>query len=328
MNVAPKIEEVLNGVYRIRIDVPFGVESVSIYLLDFPPLMLVDSGPRMPGLFGAIQDAIRSAGFDPREIDSLLITHGHVDHHGLASRFREMGIKVMIHREDLNRLSHNSSFIKAEFFYYAELLSSFGIPAEFTSRFSKVAKWFEGLALPCSCDRVLEGTEKIEGENLSARLIHCPGHSAGHVMLELTNLGALITGDHLLPDITPNPELYYPPRNSMLSGLTDYVESLKSMESIDAELAFPAHGEPFLNPGERAREVIEHHRERANKVLEVGRSGAKGLWEITLELFEEEIKRGELELFLALKEVLGHLEMLKNMGRLEGFEFPSHLPVR
>ncbi|MDD5749036.1 MAG: MBL fold metallo-hydrolase [Actinomycetota bacterium] len=319
MSETVRVEKQAESIYRIRIEVPFGVESVSLYLLDFPPLVLIDAGPRMPGLFKSILNSIKSAGLDPERIEALIITHGHTDHHGLASRFKELGAKVLIHAEDVKRLNHEPRFIEEEFSYYAELFERLGIPQESVSDFNEVMERFREFALPCGCDKELEGGEVFEGRNLTARIWHCPGHSAGHIAIEIPEEKILITGDHLLPEITPNPELYYPPRGKRISGLPDYIESLELIRSLEGRVALPGHGEPFADPTDRVREVIFHHEERARRVKELMDSGACGLWEITFEMFREEIKTGgSLQAFLALKEVLGHLEILKERGKIKG----------
>ncbi|MBK5092729.1 MAG: MBL fold metallo-hydrolase [Actinobacteria bacterium] len=315
----PTIEEIRDGIYRIRIEVPFEVGSVSIYLIDFPPLILVDSGPIMPGLYEGILSAIKEVGLDPGSIERLIVTHGHIDHHGLARHFREgLGLEVWVHREDAWRVSDFESSIKDTFDFYVELMLRWGIPEELASGLSAVSAGFASVARSCPVDRQLMGGEVVEGSRHRARVWHCPGHAAGQIVLELESEGLLITGDHLLPGITPNPEIYFPSRGGKISGLADYIDSLGIIESLEGELALPGHEEPFAEPARRAAEIKMHHGLRADRVVEIVSDGAKNLWDVTLELFREEVSSGdELQLFLSLKETVGHLEILIENGRIE-----------
>jgi glyoxylase-like metal-dependent hydrolase (beta-lactamase superfamily II) len=314
----PTIEELRDGVFRICIEVPYEVGTVSIYLVDFPPLTLVDTGPLMPGLYDRIISTIEGAGLDPVSLERLIVTHGHIDHHGLARDFKdELGLEVWVQREDARRISDFENYMKETFGFYGRYMRRLGLPENLRAGLAAVSEGFTSLARSCPCDRQLAGGEVVEGERHRARVWHCPGHTAGQIVLALEGEGLLITGDHLLPGITPNPEMYYPLRGGRVSGLADYIDSLGIIERLDADLALPGHEKPFADPARRVREIKEHHGLRAERVAEIISAGAESVWDVTLELFKEEIERGdELQLFLALKETIGHLEMLIENGRI------------
>ena len=79
--------------------------------------------------------------------------------------------------------------------------------------------------------------------------------------------GVLVSADHLLGRISPTVGLWPASRPDPLG---DFLESLERTIELAPRLALPGHGDPIADPVGRARELIEHHRER----LGVRRGGA------------------------------------------------------
>jgi len=82
---------------------------------------------------------------------------------------------------------------------------------------------------------------------------------------------------------------------------------------LNCEQAYPGHGGMIRNPGARIRELISHHEQRKEEVCRhLGRQ-PKTLFELAGELYQN---LDEINLMLALSEVIGHLDLLAEEKRV------------
>jgi glyoxylase-like metal-dependent hydrolase (beta-lactamase superfamily II) len=143
-----------------------------------------------------------------------------------------------------------------------------------------------------------------------------PGHTPGHICLYDADYDLLLTGDHLLPRISPNIGLM---PGTTGSPLTSYLESLNAMGGYGSAEALPAHEYRFRGIAERAHSLIEHHDARAREVLDVvAAAGQPTIWDVTEKLTWS---RGwdQITGFMrraALAETAAHVEYLERAGRL------------
>lgn len=85
--------EVAPGVFRL------GTHVVNWYLVkDGDSLTAVDAG--LPGLAATLDADLCSHGFEPAQVEAVVLTHSDGDHTGLASRLRDAGAQVHIHETD------------------------------------------------------------------------------------------------------------------------------------------------------------------------------------------------------------------------------------
>ena len=78
------------------------------------------------------------------------------------------------------------------------------------------------------------------------------GHTNGHICLYDAERSALMTGDHVLDPISPNVSLA---REYQGNPLGQYLQSLRKVAELDADLVLPAHGDPFRDISRRVREL-------------------------------------------------------------------------
>ncbi len=139
---------------------------------------------------------------------------------------------------------------------------------------------------------------------------HTPGHTADHICLHDPETGALLSGDHVLPTITPH-----------IGGVSYLRDPLKSFfYSLDrigeigvVELALPAHGHPFDDLSGRAQDIKKHHHERLEEIRKIaGEIGRADVNAFMKRLFRER-SWGEM----AESETYAHLEHLRLEGMAE-----------
>jgi glyoxylase-like metal-dependent hydrolase (beta-lactamase superfamily II) len=126
----------------------------------------------------------------------------------------------------------------------------------------------------------------------------------------------LLTGDHLLPRISPNIGVR---RGVEGDPLKDYLASLATMSDFADVEALPAHEYRFRDVPGRAAELIAHHDDRSAELLAVvARLGTATAWAIAAELTWS---RGWAALHgflrrMALAETIAHLYYLRGRGAL------------
>jgi glyoxylase-like metal-dependent hydrolase (beta-lactamase superfamily II) len=172
-----------------------------------------------------------------------------------------------------------------------------------------------------SPDRSLDGGEEITCGRFAFRVLWTPGHSTGHICLYDAGHKILLSGDHVLPHITPSVGLHV---RAASNPLADYLDSLKLIGKLQAELVMPGHGEPFQGLPERTEALLAHHQKRLDEIVELlhaepGQSltgyeiaarmswGRRRTWD-DLEGFQRR---------LAVTEALAHIELLHARGLVE-----------
>ena len=165
-------------------------------------------------------------------------------------------------------------------------------------------------------DVLLDDGDALDLPGRQVRVVWTPGHTPGHICLYDADHGVLLTGDHLLPRISPNIGLT---PGSMDSPLASYLSSLGLMGDYDSAEALPAHEYRFRGIAGRAGALIEHHGVRAGEVLDViAAAGQATIWDVTTKLTWS---RGwdQITGFMrraALFETAAHIQYLEQEGKL------------
>lgn len=279
---------------RVRVPTPFQVGDVNVYLVGDT---LVDTGPKTEEALAVLHQYV-----DLKTIDTVVITHGHVDHHGLALYVKNLSCcRALVHADDACAVSDYRTKLMDNRERYKEFLQKTGISREFITKFEKFYTLYESYGEPCEVE-VLR--EKVETENGPLRVIHTPGHTPGSCCFLLGD--TLYAGDTLLPTISTNPstQALFDER----CGLEPFQRSLKELERLEIGDVFPGHGERIGDHRKRIHEILEEHKERREKIISSLSREFQSLKEITHHVF------GSLpssEVLLALAECYDHLRILE-----------------
>jgi glyoxylase-like metal-dependent hydrolase (beta-lactamase superfamily II) len=128
-----------------------------------------------------------------------------------------------------------------------------------------------------------------------------------------------LSGDHILPTITPNVS-----RHAQATGnpLSDYIKSLEKVEHLDVEILLPAHEFDTRDLKGRVAEIRHHHEERLAEMERCVGDGATA-WEVAGRVKWTTGMLADFEPFMqrsAVGETLAHLEYLYELGRLRMHE--------
>lgn len=283
-----------------------GVPPANVYvILDQEPI-LVDCGPDGP--VEPLLEDLRALGVS--EVRHLVITHGHIDHFGLARRLRERwpSMKIYLHRDDVLKCTLRDEDRRPLGQELRDIIRSWGVAQEVVlSIQDKIIEVMRlGPPLEPSWITMVDGGVIRVGD-VELQVTHTPGHTEGSICLTYGDL--LFSGDHLLEDITPNPALYLPAYRGKRTGLGDYIESLK--RTTQARRVLPGHGAPYEDPAARARQIETAYRERRDAILRLLNGTPRSVSDLTMTLWSN---LDPLTFFLGAREVHGHLEILEREG--------------
>lgn len=155
-------------------------------------------------------------------------------------------------------------------------------------------------------DRMVEDSDILSLGGVELEMIHTPGHSPGHICVYVKESGALFSGDQVLGIGTT---AISPPDGDM----AQYIESLRSLQSLDINTIYPGHGPPIRQPKRKIEELIEHRLEREQQVFRYLSQGKATVRELVLEIYPELDSR---LMAAARRQVLAHLIKLEREGKV------------
>jgi glyoxylase-like metal-dependent hydrolase (beta-lactamase superfamily II) len=305
------------GVFRLSLPLPFpGLHQVNAYLLAGENVTLVDCGLYLPDDdadpgWDHVVAALAAVDVAPSDIGTLVLTHTHIDHYGMAGRLKEeSGCRVLYHPngdEELELLRDPDGFAAR----LREMFGSHGVAEDDLDDLTRYEDWRGFVHSLVPADDAVQDGDTLEVGDRTWKAVHTPGHAISHVCLWSKEDGLLISGDHLLGSITPHIDF----RGGDDDPLGDYLASLEKIEKLEPKIVLPGHGHPFAEGAERARVTARHHERRLGAILQVVRRDACTASQITDEIFGSTLLHFQRR--LALGEALAHIRYLQARGEIE-----------
>ena len=334
--------------HRIQLDNSVFEGKNAVYLIEAGQTTLVDTAVATPAVRADLESGLERHGVEFADVDTVVLTHWHPDHAGLAGAIQAAGdARVVVHAADAPIVEGSEQPLTADPVQQRETFEAWGMPAEARER---LRTFFESAATGL-VDRdptvtPVEDGDVVDLGGVTLETVHLPGHTAGlcgfafdpkavnvdtlpgdndrtsdndrtgddraddHSDDESAR-SAIFTGDALLPRYTPN---VGGADVRVEDPLATYAASLARLVDRDPTVAYPGHRNRIDDPGRRAAEILAHHRERTSRVVDLLERGPATAWAVSAALF------GDLEGIHVLHgpgEAFAHLDHLANAGVAE-----------
>lgn len=303
LEIGGDYREVAPGVFLIELPLPSSLGLVNVYLIRMEDgWMLVDTGMNTEASSEALDRAFEGLGVPWGDLRTVLLTHMHPDHIGLAPKvIQQSGARLLMHRADVELLRDVAcgNYREREL----QTLAGAGVPAALIAQITEALLEVKKSFHPLRPDVELEGGERLG----PFEVIWTPGHSPGHVCLYDRERKLLFAGDHILEHITPNIGW-----QQDRSALAEYLHSLDRVAALDVDLIFPSHGAPFNGHRGWVRQTHDHHAQRCAEIRNAIGAGARNAHEITRHVWKRELSPFHHR--FAVFEVLAHLEYMGVSG--------------
>lgn len=315
----PPVEQVRPGLWTVPVPIPNNpLRYVLVYAFetDRGPY-LVDAGWNTDDAYHTLVSGLGQAGFDVGDVQGVIVTHIHPDHYGLAGRIRDAsGAWIGLHPADAalieDRYTEPDDLIEK----MGAMLRRDGAPPEEIATLQSASMPVRPWVAAVTPDVLVEDGDKPEIPGWDVTAIWTPGHSPGHICLYEASNRLMLTGDHVLPRITPN--ISFHPQAGP-DPLGDFLASLDKVAAYDTDEALPAHEHRFFDLPGRVTELKGHHQARFDEVITGIQSGSVTAWDIASHLtwsrpwdqIQGWMRRA------AAGETLAHLRYLQKLGVLE-----------
>jgi glyoxylase-like metal-dependent hydrolase (beta-lactamase superfamily II) len=294
-------------------------------LPDRAGLTLIDAGPDYDGSWLKLESELALHGFASTHVHTVLLTHHHLDHAGLAKRWQAQGARVLAGRGDAYTLAMDAADRERERALARATLIQHGVPPELVAPPPDIAgresRWPSALRMTAvHADGLLDDGDVVATADRAMRVIACPGHTPGTVMLLDITSGAVFTGDHILPRTVPTTGIQFdddcrrPSLPAYLRSAVDCGPRIIATGGIarpHPQPAYPGHGEPIADLHEAAAWTAKFLEQRARRLLAHLRRGPGTAYAIATRVFPR-LDRRHVRPVMA--ETLGLLDLLAERG--------------
>jgi len=220
---APEAGQPAGSVVTLRLGGRNPLKSFNAYVIRGQRHILVDPGP--PDRAGELLEQLSRNRISLGDIGLIVLTHGHPDQFGSASRLKEWTqAPVAVHELD------------AEYVHWGTVP-----PLKPVTRLGTLCKFaYNAKPEPVEPDIILREGDRLSRYAGSGRVILTPGHTAGSISILLPD-GQCIVGDLLMRSLragTPSLSWY-------AEAPSDLQQSLQKVVSAGARALLPTRGGPF-----------------------------------------------------------------------------------
>ncbi|MEW9897897.1 MBL fold metallo-hydrolase [Chitinivorax sp. PXF-14] len=307
--------QVADGVYWLRMPLPFALDHINLWLLrDGEGWAIVDTGYGKPAT-RELWEQVFAHGLEGRPVTRVLLTHNHPDHIGNADWLAQ--------RWNAPVWASEGEFLQAHLVWHdlagfnkthmVEQYRAHGVDEALLQLLATRGNSYRwGVpSLPATFRRIMPHSV-IEVDGCDWHVIVGYGHSPEHVALYCEQKGVLISGDMLLPTISTNVGVWATEPDG--DPLKAFLSSIRHFLPLPADtLVLPSHGRPFKGIQARVAALEAHHADRL-EVLRQFCAEPRQTIETLQVLFGRELDA--YQLFFAMGEAIAHLNHLMHRGQL------------
>ncbi len=326
--------EIVPGIHQVRVPIPDNpLGYLNAYLVEGKEgWLMIDTGWFTPEAYEALKNSLKEMGLTTDNIATMVVTHVHPDHFGLAGRIKASSPKtqLIMHRYEADLI--RSRYIKFQGLQpkTAVILRRNGVPEAEIIPLQSASMPTLQYVITTFPDDTVYGGETISTGIFDLEVIWTQGHSPGHICLYEPKNKILFSGDHVLPTISPN--IAYTSQSGD-NPLGDYICALHKVRQLPVTRVLPAHEHIFTDLPGRVDQLLEHHDKRKNQILVAVAMEPRNAYELSSQLTWDvpNMKWGQfppMHKRSAMMETLAHLEYLRWEGSVEKITEDGHVTYR
>lgn len=212
------------------IDTPYPVGPVHCYTLERDgELLLFDTGPPTAAAREYIKKHI-----DLKKLKHVFITHGHIDHYGLAYWFEEeTDATIYLPHRDVLKITRHTERLESMY----SLLVEVGFDTEYLEKLRGI--FDSGVLFPPFPEKYRIAEKEIPA-GLNIAVIDCPGHSQSDLVYIMGDYA--VTGDTLLRGIFQSPLLDVDLiTGNRFNNYQAYCRSIVKLAALEGKIILPGH---------------------------------------------------------------------------------------
>ena len=305
-------------IHCLPVPTPFAVGRVNVYLVEDDPLTLVDAGPNSGTSLTSLERSLAELGRKVEDLERIVVTHQHMDHIGLVQILADRaGAEVVALEAFAPWLAGYSEAMEADDAFASAVMARNGIPADVRMALRSVSVAYRALGGAATVTRTVRDGDTLGFADRSWTVHHRPGHSPSDTVFHDAQRGELIAGDHLIKQISSNPLVSRPLGGTESSerpqALVIYLESLAKTQAMELERVLPGHGQEIHDHRDLIDERLRLHDRRARKLLGLIAEQPRTAYQLAQAMWGNV---AVTQAYLTLSEVLGHVDLLRNDGRV------------
>ncbi|WP_373086916.1 MBL fold metallo-hydrolase [Sneathiella sp.] len=310
--------KIRDGLYWVRMPIPIeGLDYINLYLIeDDDGWTIVDSGFKSEKIT-ELWEIIFKKFLKGKPVTRLICTHFHPDHMGLAGWVTNrwnIPLTMTFGEWTFGRMLYLEASEKTPDFV-VDFYASIGFSEKMLDKVrARGFNHFERAMtpVPMGFSRIADG-DVIRIGKRDWQVIVGTGHAPEHACLYAAEEGIMISGDQVLPRITPHIGVY--PAEPLANPLKQFMQSIDKLSKLPRDtLVLPAHNDVFTGLHNQLDYYKSHHTDRLKKLLEACDS-PKSAIDLLPVLFDRELTESDVR--LAISEGLAHCHYLVEEGDLD-----------
>lgn|SRR5699024_6862760 len=299
-------------VYPIIVPTSSSLKSYNFYLVQYEDvLFLVDAGEDTEDCWNYFNRTLRKNNLKISDLDAIILTHNHVDHIGLVNRIRtHHSLDVFAHPDAFVRLKRDQSFLEERVAFFNSLYKQMGSGDEAVKQIKNMRS-----AITRNKSQKIDGEIKPirEGDKLFGfQVIEVFGHAPDHIALFHEASGMLLSGDHVIKNMSTNALVELGTDGNRTQSLVLYEYALKKIAHLPLQVIYPGHGDIIDAPQEAVFKNMERIQKKADRLMS-HLNERQTAAQLAQKIYKDKYKT----LFpLVMSEIIGQLDRLENLRKV------------